>query len=319
MTINNALQSNDQANSLEFNENNMFRILLVEDEPANAAILASYLEMAGYQVEEASDGVQALSLLEKKPGAFHLVVTDKRMPNMNGLELAARLKADRRFSNIPVILQTGDTAHDEFIKGIKAGVYYYLSKPYEESTLLTIVRAAIVERERNDVFERRISSQQNALVTLMKGDFSFQTPEEAQNLAFLLGGIFPRPELAVSGLYELMLNAIEHGNLEIGYAEKGNLLTKGIWDQEIRRRLLLSENRIKRVALYFENFKNRLEVVVADDGKGFDWRPYLEIEPSRATHSNGRGIAKANLLSFDEIVYQDNGNIVKAISYKRVP
>ena len=317
MNTNQALLNNDQANSLEFNENNMFRILLVEDEPANAAILASYLEMAGYQVEEASDGLEALKLLEKKPDAYHLVVTDKRMPNMNGLELAARLKADRRFTNIPVILQTGDTAHDEFIKGIKAGVYYYLSKPYEESTLLTIVRAAILERERNDVFERRISSQQNALVTLMKGEFSFQNPEEAQNLAFLLGGIFPRPELAVSGLYELMLNAIEHGNLEIGYAEKGNLLTKGIWDQEIRRRLLLSENRTKKVALYFENFKNRLEVVIADDGKGFDWRPYLEIEPSRATHSNGRGIAKANLLSFDEIIYQDNGNQVKAISYKR--
>lgn len=317
MNIDPVISNDAPANSVEYNENTQVRILLVEDEPANAAILASYLEMAGYQVDEAADGVQALNLLEKNPEAYHLVVTDKRMPNMNGLELAARLKADRRFSNLPVILQTGDTAHDEFIKGIKAGVYYYLSKPYEESTLLTIVRAAIVERERKEVFERRISSQQNALVTLMKGEFSFQTPEEAQNLAFLLGGIFPRPELAVSGLYEIMLNAIEHGNLEIGYAEKGNLLMKGIWEQEVRRRLLLSENRVKRVALYFEKFPNRFEVVVADDGKGFDWKPYLEIEPSRATHSNGRGIAKANLLSFDEIIYQDRGNIVKIIAHKR--
>lgn len=168
--------SNGHATNMEFNENNMIRILLVEDEPANAAILSSYLQMAGYQVDEATDGVEAMVLLEKAPEAYHLVVTDKRMPNMNGLELAARLKADRRFSNIPVILQTGDTAHDEFIKGIKAGVYYYLSKPYEESTLLTIVRAAVVERERKEIFERRIASQQNALVTLMKGEFFSRRP-----------------------------------------------------------------------------------------------------------------------------------------------
>jgi len=291
------------------------RVLLVEDEPANSAILASYLQAAGYIVDEAVDGVAAWSMLEGSPGAYRLIVTDKRMPNMNGLELAARIKADRRFSNIPVIMQTGDTSQEEFLKGIKAGVYYYLAKPYDESTLLALVRSAIIERERKEIFERRLSSQQNALVNFIKGEFMLQTPSEAQNTAFLLGSIFPRPELAVSGLYELILNGIEHGNLGIGYAEKGYLLSEGKWEDEVTKRLGSPQYRDKKVFIHFEQFPNRLEITITDDGAGFDPQPYMEIEPSRATHGNGRGIAKANLLSFDEVIYQGPANQVKVISY----
>lgn len=308
----------NQKIELPSNENkNATRILLVEDEPANSAILASYLMSAGYLVDEAVDGIAAWQMLENHPGTYKLIVTDKRMPNMNGLELASRVKADRRFSNIPVIMQTGDTSQDEFLKGIKVGVFYYLAKPYDEATLLAIVRSAIIERERKEVFERRLSSQREALVNFIKGEFMLQAPLEAQNISFLLGSIFPRPELAVSGLYELMLNGIEHGNLGIGYAEKGRLLSEGNWEKEIYDRLALPEYRDKKIFIHFEQFPNRLEILITDDGQGFDWRSYLEIEPSRATHSNGRGIAKANLLSFDEVQYLKPGNQVKVVSYTK--
>ncbi|PZP55631.1 MAG: hypothetical protein DI586_06240 [Micavibrio aeruginosavorus] len=296
---------------------NGIRVLLVEDEPANSAILASYLENAGYLVDEAPDGIAAWKILEEKPSAYRLIVTDKRMPNMNGLELAARIKADKRLSNIPVIMQTGDTSQDEFLKGIKTGVYYYLAKPYDETTLLALVRSAVIERERKEVFERRLSSQQNALANLARGEFFIRTPDEAQNMAFLLGSIFPRPELAISGLYELIINGIEHGNLGLGYEKKGAFLSEGKWEAEIERRLLLADNLNKKVFICFEKFPDRFEITITDDGPGFDWQPYLEIEPSRATHGNGRGIAKANLLGFDEVNYLGPGNQVKIISYTK--
>ncbi len=289
-------------------------ILLVEDEPANSAILASYLENADYAVHEAEDGVSAWAMLEENPDLYQLIVTDKRMPNMNGLELAARVRADRRFANIPVIMQTGDTSHDEFLNGIKAGVYYYLSKPYDERTLLALVRGALIERERKDIFERRLSSQQDALVMFTKGETAVRTPVEAQNAAFLLGSLFPRPELAVSGLYELMLNAIEHGNLGIGYKDKGKLLSEGQWEQEVERRLQMPEHKDKKVGISFDKAGGEIAVLIADEGPGFEWQGYLEIEPSRATHSNGRGIAKASLLSFDRLEFLAKGNEVRAVS-----
>ncbi len=298
---------------------NSAKVLLVEDEPANSAILSAYLENAGYIVDEASDGVVAWQMLEEQPSRYRLILTDKRMPNMNGLELAARIKADKRFLNIPVIMQTGDSSQEEFLKGIKAGVYYYLAKPYDETTLLALVRSAAIERDRKEIFERRISSQQNALTNLSRGEFFVQLPEEAQNTAFLLGSIFPRPELAVSGLYELILNGIEHGNLGIGYERKGELLSEGRLEEEINYLAKLPENAKKKAFICFEKFPNRLEVTITDDGSGFDWQPYLEIEPSRATHGNGRGIAKANLLGFDEVNYLGVGNQVKVVSYTKYP
>ena len=73
----------------------------------------------------------------------------------------------------------------------------------------------------------------------------------------------------------------------------------------------------KNIFIHFEQFPNRIEIVITDDGAGFDAQPYMEIEPSRATHGNGRGIAKANLLSFDEVLYLGPGNQVKVISYTK--
>ena len=290
-------------------------VLLVEDEPTNAIILSSYLQVAGYQVEEAHDGITAWEKLVEAPGRYRLIVTDKRMPNMNGVELVSRIRADRRFSNIPVIMQTGDNSQNEFIKSINAGVYYYLTKPLDEVIFIALVRAAITERERKEIFERRLSGQSGALTNLIKGEFFIRTPEEAQNTALLLGSAFPNPELAISGVYELVLNAIEHGNLGIGYEEKGRLLADNAWEDEIERRLDMPENSQKKVIVNFEKFIDRREITIQDEGPGFDWQPYMEIEPARATHANGRGIAKAFLLSFDQVKYEDKGNRVRAIMY----
>ena len=292
------------------------RILLVEDEPTYMAILSSYLSDSDFDVVEAGDGEEALKILEKD-NQFDLVVSDKRMPKMDGIELAQRMKHDRNLKHIPLIIQTGDSSQEELRKGVQAGVFYYLAKPFDEDTLLTIVRSALSDRKRNEIFEKRISSQRNALGNFVRGEFHIRHLDEAQNTAFLLGSLYPRPELAATGLYELMLNAIEHGNLGIGHMEKARLLASGGWEAEVERRLGMTENASKVVRVQFAQMPGRLEVMITDEGQGFAWQPFLEIEPSRATQGSGRGIAKANLISFDELIYQGKGNQVQAISYLR--
>lgn len=292
------------------------RILLVEDEPTYMSILASYLSDSDFDIVEAENGEEALKILEKDHN-FDLVVSDKRMPKMDGIELAQRMKHNRNLKNIPLIIQTGDTSQEELRKGVQAGVFYYLAKPFDEDTLLTIVRSALSERKRNEIFEKRISSQRNALENFVRGEFHIRQVDEAQNTAFLLGSLYPRPELAATGLYELMLNAIEHGNLGIGHMEKARLLAAGQWEAEVERRLKMPENSSKVVRVQFAQVPGRLEVTITDEGQGFAWQPFLEIEPSRATQGSGRGIAKANLISFDELIYQGKGNQVQAVSYLR--
>jgi CheY-like chemotaxis protein len=195
------------------------RILLVEDEAAARALLSSYFKEAGYQVDEAADGAEAWSHL-KKNRAYDLIVTDRLMPKLDGLELCARMKRDSGLHHIPVIMQTAATTPQNIAEGIQAGVYYYLTKPYQEQALLSLVRSALREHQQYQLFNERFTQQGTMLDHFSQGSFTFRTPEQAQDLALLLGGIFPRPELAVTGMYEMMLNAIEHGMLAIGFEAK---------------------------------------------------------------------------------------------------
>lgn len=290
------------------------RVLLVEDEPANMAIMAEYLILDGYDVTEAPNGAVAWDILQAD-AEFDVLVTDRRMPEMDGLQLAEMVKNDRRLSRLPVIMQTGAAGQKEIAEGMKAGVFYYLPKPYAEETLVAIMRAAIADRQQRLLFEQRMGRQRDAIDTFVSGNFSLQTIAEAQNLALLLGSAFARPELAVNGLYELLLNAIEHGNLKLCYDAKNKALAEGDWDSEIARRLALPENAAKRVNVGFARAGEKIEITIRDQGDGFDARPYMEIEPSRAMQGNGRGIAKANLRAFEKLEYLDKGNVVKATGH----
>lgn len=287
------------------------RLLLVEDDPLNMEMLAGYLLSAGYQFDRATDGRAALDLLSRDPHRIDVVISDRRMPVMDGLELARHMKEDANLRGIPLIMQTAATTLIEVSEGIKAGVYYYLAKPFEEETLITLVKAAVRDREKNNNFEQRLVRQKDALSTIVNGEFHLKTPSDAENIAFLLGSLFPRPELAVSGLYELLINGIEHGNLKVGLEEKSRLLSTSGLEEEVHKRLNLPENTNKRVVVKFARQNGEVTVVITDEGDGFDWRPFMEIEPSRATKGNGRGIAKANLISFDKLTYNNKGNEVQ--------
>ena len=136
--------------------------------------------------------------------------------------------------------------------------------------------------------------------------------EEAREIGVFLSGLCPVPDMAVIGLVELLVNAIEHGNLGISYADKTRLRHEGAWDHEVRRRLLLPENKHKRAEVAVVRSSDELSFTIRDHGPGFDWRKYMEFDPERAFDPNGRGIAMARQLSFSRLVYEGRGNMVVA-------
>ncbi len=302
-----------RANSVAlFSEDTLPRVLIVEDDPLMRHMLTDHMTQNGYECVAAEDGEQALEKLRQDSG-FALVIADRKMPGMDGLSLLRKMRKHAQLYHIPVIFQTSALSPQDISEGIKAGAYYYLTKPYQEDVLLSVVKAALRARRQSESFQRRLARQDEAVIHMTRGEFEVRTPLEAENLAFLLGSAYPYREIAVSGLYELLLNAIEHGNLGIGFEEKSRLLEEGHWEKEIDARLHRSENLQKTVKVVFARNNDQIEVVIADQGPGFDWKPYLEIEPSRATSANGRGIAKANLLCFDQILYHGSGSKVHII------
>jgi anti-sigma regulatory factor (Ser/Thr protein kinase) len=143
-----------------------------------------------------------------------------------------------------------------------------------------------------------------------KGKFTFQTLEEARNLAALLANACSDADHVVLGLTELMVNAVEHGNLGISYAEKTRLNALGEWESEVERRLKMPENASRRAIVQFERKENRIRFIILDQGAGFEWENYLDLSPDRAFDSHGRGIAMARSISFDQIEFRGNGNEV---------
>ena len=146
----------------------------------------------------------------------------------------------------------------------------------------------------------------------MKSSYILRTLEESRLLAKQLAQHCPNPDTAFVGLFELLINAIEHGNLEITYAQKSQLQAQDAWEGEIERRLALPEYANREVHLQtWQTDKSRF-FLIRDQGKGFDWRPFLAINPERLLHSHGRGIAMAHRLAFDSLEYRGCGNEVLA-------
>lgn len=285
-------------------------VLLVDDEPLNLEIQEEYLIDAGYVPLKAEDGGVALTMLNQYAEAIDVVLLDRMMPVMGGMEVLAHMKQNPAWAQIPVVMQTAIGSPESVREGLQAGAYYYLTKPYEKSMLLAVVAAAIQERSNARRMAEALARQQACLRLMSEGVFKLRGLDEAIEIASLVSSALPDPHRVVMGLSELIVNGIEHGNLGISYAEKGRLLREGLWQSEIERRLALPEHRHKHVTVTFKRLEHMAMIKVEDQGAGFNWQPYLELAPERAFDPHGRGISMARMVSFDNLEYKGKGNVV---------
>lgn len=294
-------------------------VLVVEDNPTTLRLVVAMLEQEQYAVTQASNGQEAMQFLEQQPTAYDVVLLDRMMPVMDGMEVTRRVQADSQLRAIPIIMLTAADRPEEISEGIKAGVFYYLTKPIERKTLLSILSSAVKEARHRKALqvEMRRHRMSFGLIEVMKS--SYRTLDEAESMSSFLANCFPDPERALTGVSELLINAVEHGNLGISYEEKTELMESNQWREEVERRLQTPECCDRRVIVIFERKDDTHYLQITDQGVGFNWKGYLKFDPSRATHNHGRGIAMANMIAFDRLLYNEQGNQVTAIMDKPKP
>lgn len=119
----------------------MARILIAEDEEGIRSLVARALSQDGHAVVTANDGAEALDVLTREQGAFELLLTDIRMPIMDGIALA--LAAARDHPNVAILLMTGFADQRERASGLDALIHDVIAKPFSLATIRTAVRDAI--------------------------------------------------------------------------------------------------------------------------------------------------------------------------------
>jgi CheY-like chemotaxis protein/anti-sigma regulatory factor (Ser/Thr protein kinase) len=286
-------------------------IIAIDDEPHNLLLIETFLKDTGYQVEYFAGGEEALRYLLQQPaGAVDAVLLDRMMPGMDGMSFMRKLKKLHNHAAIPVIMQTAAADPAEIAEGIAAGVYYYLTKPYGREVLTAILARALSDQSFHKGLAKTVSQMTAALERMETMRLSFKTFEDVRVISFFLASLFPDPGSARLGITELMLNAVEHGNLGITYAEKSALIEQGKLQAEIERRLKLPSNRGKHANVQFEREPHTLTLIIEDQGAGFDWQSFFGLDPARALDAHGRGIAMSRMVSFDEVAYAAPGNKV---------
>ena len=111
------------------------KLLVVDDSSTMRRIIKNTLQRLGYDdVLEAEHGVEAWQIMEKNSG-INVLITDWNMPEMNGLELVRKVRADGRYDAMPIIMVTTEGGKTEVITALKAGVNNYIVKPFTPQVL----------------------------------------------------------------------------------------------------------------------------------------------------------------------------------------
>ncbi|MGQ0430081.1 MAG: response regulator transcription factor [Gammaproteobacteria bacterium] len=115
------------------------RLLIVEDDPHMAYLLGYLAEKERYTVETIADGRKAMERIETGPAA-DLVLLDVMLPYTDGFELLAKLRADARWQQVPVIILTSRTREHDAVRALSMGADDYLNKPFSPAELVARIR-----------------------------------------------------------------------------------------------------------------------------------------------------------------------------------
>lgn len=301
-------------------------VLFVDDEEDIRFSYEVHFE-GQFPVHLASNGAEALEVLKNEP-SIGVVVTDIRMPKMNGLEFIRQ--AREPFSDVGFIVVSGHGEAEQIIEALRLGARNFLRKPYNLSELEEAInhetrRHEILkeERRRQDRekhAEHYITGLEGLIYSLpndveLAAPVAFRLAQTAHTLGICDDG--ERGNLALA-LIEIITNAIEHGNLGLTGTEKVELKSSSEQDyqDELSRRKADDTYSKRRVHIKASINKEEAVIYVEDEGDGFDYK-YLPdpTDPDNLFLPSGRGILLARAF-LDEVNYVDKGNAVRLIKRK---
>jgi len=167
---------------------------------------------------------------------------------------------------------------------------------------------------------RRSQAQLRSIASIDQQTYSFETKYELVSY-FVSQVLAPRRDMLARQdrdalnlvLRELLLNAIEHGNLGFGFEDKTAALEAGTWKQLVSERQRQADCSLREVRVWVDWALDRVKITIRDEGTGFDWRSLPDpTQPEYLLCEHGRGVLMARL-SVDSLTYNETGNEVTVV------
>jgi CheY-like chemotaxis protein len=285
----------------------MAEVLLVEDDPIQARFLEHVLTVCGYRVRLADSGAEALTAL--RGSVPDLILTDMQMPGMNGLELVAAVRAE--FPGLPVVLTSGAGSEELVVRALRAGAAGYIPKrafARDAGPLLSEVLSASEAEKRHSLFLGHMTALEHRFVLENDPDLIPEAVGHIEAVMRQLELFDPSDRVRVGvAVHEALVNAMVHGNLEVGSELKAG--DWKVYHALIRERGRLEPYCSRRVKVTLRADRSPwLEVVVRDEGPGFDPAALPDpTDPANWERADGRGLLLIRTF-FDTIEYNPTGN-----------
>ena len=291
-------------------------VLIIDDDVAVLTMFSDALAEYGLQVHPFAEGAAAMAFLED-PGeqVLDLVLSDINMEGLDGFDVIRRVKAVN--PNLPVVLMTGQASLDYAIRAMRLGASNLFQKPL---SIRDVVNSAFHLVD----LHREMRKAAVGLRGLVEEHRRFLFRADELDIPGLVGHLTDRlvpvglalpTNVDVIGMafHEALVNALEHGCLEMDSSLKGDLFAEqDLFAATMQQRLADPAYAARTIEVEMHMTPDRLEVVITDGGPGFDTGTVGRFNEASLGQQCGRGLAMIHLV-MDEVEHNPKGNQIRMV------
>jgi two-component system, cell cycle response regulator len=283
-------------------------LLVVADNVDTQAVILAHARAKGHSVISATTPALGLSTFDMTQP--DIVITDLFLPEQEGIRLVKQIRERR--PTCPVVLLTDAVHGESTMEGLRAGALDYMEQPIHEDAFAHVLQRAIQSLPVS--VDDAPGVERLEYVLVMESDPNHVESTVTWLIQGTAMGLMEARQLHLrAALQELVMNAVEHGCLELRYHDKIEAMAKDQYDELIRRRREDARFRNRRVNIraIYDKREHSLTYRIADDGKGFNWKARAGAHSNACPtgDASGRGIFLAQSF-FPDITYNDRGNEV---------
>ncbi len=286
-------------------------VLIVGESSQLRENLVKTLKTTEIKIDCVSGSSEAEAVLFDKTNNIGAIILAGPKWSEQSLTFLKSKKDDPIRKHLPVIGFVNDEHSTEKLEDLIGAKIQFLTMADRRRSVISVIESSIDSFAHCKELLTELGDRTSAIGLIKSGIFEVRTPKEADGLTTLLSLACPDPASVALGIQELIINAIEHGNLNIGYDLKTQLLESGTWQEEIQARLVSDKYKDRVVTVHFMRREKSISITFSDQGEGFDWRKYSGPQPTDPYILHGRGILYASSIDGAVIEYKGDGSEVE--------